>query len=226
MLRATHRALHWDREKSEAYAHAPAAVPRVPFGFALLAAGASSDEAEALCERLRPKRDEAAAVRAIAAMASVAAVLRRPDAKPSGVAVVLDRHPPAAVAAYAACEPDQIARQLALRYLEEWRHVRPMLSGRDLQELGVPAGPQVQRGLRLIRAARLDGWASDRGDERALALRFAKSIRDSSAASADLELQLDGELNRNPRRSPAPSAARRSRRDSRPSATGATAVTT
>ena len=53
------------------------------------------------------------------------------------------------------------------------------MSGADLQSLGVPAGPSLSRGLQLIRAAKLDGWAPDLADEQAIALRFAKSIRDS-----------------------------------------------
>ena len=191
VLRATHPSLHWDSAKSTAYGSPPAAVPHVPLGFALLAAGASSEDAESICARLRLKRDEAAAVRGLAAMAQVTDMLRRPDAKPSGIVVLLDRYPAAAVAAYAATAADSIARQLALRYLEEWRHVRPALSGRELRDLGVPQGPQVQRGLQLIRAARLDGWANDRGDERALALRFAKSIRDSGEANASVKLRLN-----------------------------------
>ena len=66
-----------------------------------------------------------------------------------------------------------------------------MLRGDELIEMGVPAGPQVQRGLQLVRAARLDGWAADRDDERALVLRFAKSIRDAGAAHAPIEFNLN-----------------------------------
>jgi hypothetical protein len=125
-------------------------------------------------------------------MRDIVRTLRRPGAKPSGVVVLLDRYPAAAVAAFAATCADSIAAQLSLRYLAEWRQVKPMLHGDDLARLGVPEGPQIQKGLQLIRAARLDGWASDEGDERALALRFAKRIRDSSAANADIELQVNG----------------------------------
>ena len=57
--------------------------------------------------------------------------------------------------------------------------------------MGVPAGPQVRRALQLLRAARLDGWATNRDDEQALALRFAKSIRDSADAKAQIELNLN-----------------------------------
>ena len=106
--------------------------------------------------------------------------------------VVLDRYPLAAVAAFSVTADDAIVRQLALRYLAEWRHVKPLLRGDDLIQMGVPEGPQVQRGLQLIRAARLDGWAEDEGDERALALRFAKSIRDSHAARGEIELHTNG----------------------------------
>jgi len=193
VLRATHEALQWEASKSRALAAPPATdVPRIPFGFALLAANASAANVDSVCERLRLPRHEATAVRGMAALAPLTDILRRPGAKPSGVVVLLDRIPVASVAAYAATASDAIARQLALRYLDEWRHVHPIFTGRDLLDLGVPAGPQVQRGLQLIRAARLDGWASDRGDEHALALRFAKSVRDSGEETPSVELHVNG----------------------------------
>jgi tRNA nucleotidyltransferase (CCA-adding enzyme) len=191
VLQATHSALHWSDEKTRALRSDPAQhVARVPFVFGLLAAGASPEDAASLIDRLRLTRDEAAAVRGVSALRSAGHMLRRPDVKPSGVVVLLDRYPPAAIAAYALTTGETIARQLALRYLDEWRHVRPLLRGDDLIGMGVPAGPQVHRGLQLIRAARLDGWAGDRAGERALVARFAKSIRDSRAATAPLELDL------------------------------------
>ncbi|MBI5285197.1 MAG: CCA tRNA nucleotidyltransferase [Chloroflexi bacterium] len=193
-LRTTHEALHWDASKSHALAERPATdVQRIPFGFALLTANVTAADIDSVCARLRLPRNEDAAVHGMAALAPLTDILRRPGAKPSGVVLLLDRVPAPSVAAYAATAPDAIARQLALRYLDEWRHVRPILSGRDLQDLGVPAGPQVQRGLQLIRAARLDGWAGDRGDERALALRFVKSIRDSGAEASGVEMRVNGE---------------------------------
>jgi tRNA nucleotidyltransferase (CCA-adding enzyme) len=191
VLQATHQALHWSAGKTRALHSEPARrLPAAPFGFALLAAGAPPDDAEAIVRRLRLKRAEAAAVRAVAALRAAGVMLRRPDVRPSGVVVLLDRYPAAAVAAYALTTGESIARQLALRYLDEWRHVRPLHRGDELIQMGVPAGPQVERGLQLIRAARLDGWAGERDDERALIARFAKSIRDSRAAPAALEFDL------------------------------------
>ncbi len=191
-LAAVHAALSWDAARTAALGY-PAArhAKRTNYGFALLALHATPEDAEAITARLRLKRDEAAAVSGIAALRRALDMLARPDAKPSGVALLLDRFPVAAVATLAAAD-DSIAGQTALRYLEEWRGERPILTGRDLQDMGVPVGPNIQRGLQLIRAARLDGWASDRGDEQALVLRFAKSIRDSGAMSATLDLKFNG----------------------------------
>lgn len=190
VLAAVHPALSWDARRTEAVEAARTAeADGVALGFALLAAGATAEEAEAIAGRLKLTREEAAAVRGVASLRAAAAMLRRPDAKPSGVVVVLDRYPAAAVRAFAATAEDAIAGQLALRYLEDWRQVKPILSGEDLIEMGVPEGPQVGRGLQLVRAARLDGWAADRDDERALVLRFAKSIRDSDAMRGRIDLK-------------------------------------
>ncbi len=190
-LRAIHDGLTWDEHRTAALG-APKDVPLLPFGFALLTVGATVKDAQAIAKRLRLRLDEAAAVVGLASMQATAATLRRPGAKPSGVTVLLDRYPAESVAAFAATTTDTIAGQVAGRYLAEWRFVRPLLRGDALMALGVPEGPQIQRGLRLIRAARLDGWAEDEGDERALALRFAKSIRDSSIVHSDVELHVNG----------------------------------
>jgi tRNA nucleotidyltransferase (CCA-adding enzyme) len=106
--------------------------------------------------------------------------------------VLLDRYPPASVAAFAAVSDDSIAASLALRYLGEWRRVRPRVRGDDVVALGVPEGPNVQKALQLVRAARLDGTARDLADERMLVLRFARSIRDAGVMTGDIELHSNG----------------------------------
>lgn len=189
-LAAIHAALRWDASASDA--STPSDIDRYAAGFALLAANATAPDADAIVARLRLTREQAAAVRGIVALRGIEAMLARAEAKPSGVVVLLDRYPATAVAALSAGAASPVARALAARYLAEWRHERPILRGDELQAMGVPAGPQVARGLALIRAARLDGWAQDRGDEQALVLRFAKSIRDSSAMLGHIDLDLDG----------------------------------
>jgi tRNA nucleotidyltransferase (CCA-adding enzyme) len=195
VLQAVHQSLSWSAQCSHALDVAERYAPRELAGFALQAHAASREDAEAIVERLMLTRGQSAAVRGMAAVGGAAATLERPDAKPSGVVVVLDRVPVAAVAAYASLHAGAIAGQLASRYLDEWRHVKPILTGADLQTLGVPAGPQIERGLQLIRASRLDGWAGDRGDEEALVRRFAKSIRDSRAMTSPLVMDPDERRN-------------------------------
>jgi tRNA nucleotidyltransferase (CCA-adding enzyme) len=191
-LRAIHRALRWTSGLAmPSGTHVGTSVGDTYF--ALLAAGASSSEVEEIVSRIKLKRTQAAALRGIVALRdTVAPMLRRPAIKPSGVALLLDRYPPPAVAAFAAREHDSIAGQLALRYLAEWRRVKPALDGHDLRSLGVPEGPQMAQALQLLRAARLDGTARDAGDERLLVARFVQSIRDASVMNATIEFPTNG----------------------------------
>ena len=78
----------------------------------------------------------------------------------------------------------QIAGALALdddaqynvqRYLRKWRHVRPVLKGRDLARLGVPPGPQVGSLLEDLREARLQERIRTRQEEEAFVKEWASS---------------------------------------------------
>ncbi|MGI9020673.1 MAG: CCA tRNA nucleotidyltransferase [Solirubrobacterales bacterium] len=59
------------------------------------------------------------------------------------------------------------------RYVAEWRHVRPSISGHDLIAVGVPEGPAVGRGLRAALRAKLAGDAPAREDELRVAIEAA-----------------------------------------------------
>jgi tRNA nucleotidyltransferase (CCA-adding enzyme) len=50
-------------------------------------------------------------------------------------------------------------------FLVNWRHVKPALTGDDLQSRGVPSGPRYKEILSKLRAARLDGELRSRDDE-------------------------------------------------------------
>jgi len=60
------------------------------------------------------------------------------------------------------------------RYLEEWRGVALEIGGEDLLATGVPEGPAVGRGLAAALRAKLDGEASGRDQELAVALKAAR----------------------------------------------------
>ncbi len=85
---------------------------------------------------------------------------------------LLSPRPVEAIEAFVLRAPARAARQ-ARRYLKEWRFVRPRLSGRDLQRLGVASGPAVGSTLNLLRAAKLDGDVTTKEDEVALVRKIA-----------------------------------------------------
>jgi tRNA nucleotidyltransferase (CCA-adding enzyme) len=190
-LQAIHPTIRWCAHHSDAGAELRGeAADTHACGFALLAAETSVEDALQIAERLSLAKEEAAAVRGMAGLRATADLLRRNEAKPSGVVTVLDRFPEVSIRAFAALTEDATLARVLHRYLDEWRDERPILTGHDLMALGVPEGPHIKRGLQLIRAARLDGWASDRDDERALIMRFAKSIRDSRAMNQPIDFKL------------------------------------
>jgi tRNA nucleotidyltransferase (CCA-adding enzyme) len=88
---------------------------------------------------------------------------------------------PAQIAAAARGQPLEVlavagalgAREPVGRWLDELRQVRLEITGDDLLAAGVPEGPAVGQGLEAALAAKLDGQASGRDDELAVALRAA-----------------------------------------------------
>ncbi|MDQ3768708.1 MAG: hypothetical protein M3370_04390 [Actinomycetota bacterium] len=77
----------------------------------------------------------------------------RAAGRPSEVRFLFDSEPVEAVALAGALG----AREHVRAYLDELRHVRLSITGRDLLAAGVPEGPEIGRRLRATLAARLDG---------------------------------------------------------------------
>ena len=61
------------------------------------------------------------------------------------------------------------------RYVSEWRHVRPAISGDDLIEAGVAQGPAIGQGLAAALRAKLDGEIEGREQELRVALDAARA---------------------------------------------------
>jgi tRNA nucleotidyltransferase (CCA-adding enzyme) len=193
VLAAVHPALSWTPRKSAALGKLLAlGDDRPDQELALMAADSTPAQAREITQRLDCSRRESDVIIGIVALGEMAHILRRPDVKPSGVVAALDRYPREAVRAFAAYSDDSRVERVMTEYLERWSNEAPILTGDDLLAMGIPEGPQVGRGLQLIRAARLDGWATDRDDERALILRFAKSIRDSRAMNQPIDFKFNG----------------------------------
>jgi tRNA nucleotidyltransferase (CCA-adding enzyme) len=93
-------------------------------------------------------------------------------AEPSAVAEVVDGAPPEAVVLAGAYG----AERAATDWLGRLRHIEPDISGHDLLDAGVPAGPAVGAGLRAALAAKLDGEAPDRAAQLKVACRVAGEV--------------------------------------------------
>lgn len=101
------------------------------------------------------------------------AFLEEPDLPPSGVCDRLNGISPEAVGAAAAAVDSPQMRQRLERYLTEWRHISPLLTGDDLIRMGIEPGRKIGAILRALRRARLDGRISSRDQEIALAREMA-----------------------------------------------------
>jgi len=98
--------------------------------------------------------------------------LDRPGLRPAKVFELLHGRSQAALLAAASLYTGPHARSNVALYLSLLRHVRCALSGRDLLQLGFSGGPALGRALSALRAARLNGEATTRQDELALARRL------------------------------------------------------
>jgi len=171
VLRAIHPALKLPTRLREALAERPQDVPLLPFGLAVLLRDAHRAAIRSCSARLGYRGPGARSLLDLPAVCRVLRVLSD-SMTPSRVAALLDPLAVTAVAAAALTAPDGLARDLALRYLREWRHQRPLLDGKSLRALGVPRGPAIGEVLRLLRDARLDGRVRDRSGEERLVRSF------------------------------------------------------
>ena len=135
----------------------------------LLVSSLPAEAAPALVRRLNMGADWARVVRDTLALRDIVGRLERSGLRPSEVDDLLRAYDEHALRAGAALASDDLAASWVRRYLDELRHVRPLLDGNDLLALGVARGPKVGELLRTLRCARLDGEVHTREDEVAYA---------------------------------------------------------
>ncbi len=139
----------------------PAARPVL---LALLVSSLAPEATPALMRRLNMGTDWARVTRDTIALRDVGGRLDRSELRPSEVDDMLSAYDEHALRASAVSNDDPAAAWVR-RYLDDLRHVRPLLDGHDLLALGVEEGPTVGKLLRALRLARLDGGVVTREDE-------------------------------------------------------------
>ena len=170
LLAALHPSLEIDQRGVEALLRAPAERP-APWDevcLCLLSWRSAERDVESLVERLAlPRRHERALHDAVK-LRALLPTLEKPNLPVSATVEMLEPLSIAAIWALNLRTESGPLRERTIRFLREWRHVRPFLGGRALKRLGVPEGPDLGALLRRLRAARLDGLTRSREDEVAL----------------------------------------------------------
>ncbi len=135
--------------------------------------GVATDRLAALLDRLAFPAVPRNLILAAATRARALASAMEDAGQPSEIAAVAAGAPAELVALAGALGPAAAAR----RWLDELRHVRLQIDGRDLLEAGIPQGPALGAGLAAARAARLDRGAG-REEQLTEALRGAAGSQD------------------------------------------------
>jgi len=154
--------------------HAPASALPLSY-WCLLAPTITPDEVPSLGQRLSLNRRERETLSSFAHIRDLTSFLAMKRVMPSKVAEALDSQPEAAVWAMAALSPPLVRRRL-VRYLREWRWVRPSLRPSDMLALGIPRGPGMREVMALLRAARLDGRVHNLEGEKDLLRRWLSRV--------------------------------------------------
>ena len=132
----------------------------------ILAFGLTDTDKTAFAERLRLPIRLAQAVEDTASVQGILPRLRSAeDVRNSEIYTMLRALDEAAILGCAFREGNSRAGRRLTLYLDELRHIKPMLNGDELLALGVPQGPQIGELLQFLLIARLDGQVKTRQDE-------------------------------------------------------------
>ncbi|MEW6143259.1 MAG: CCA tRNA nucleotidyltransferase [Chloroflexota bacterium] len=175
VLQKLHPSLRADRWLSTKYRLARnTAVPPLlrTIYTALLVSRLNPGECEAFLSRLNFPSHTARIVRDTVRLRQLSIELRAPRLKPSRIYKLVNDYDGVAVNIAALATNSSTERNRLRLYLDRLRHIQVSLGGRDLQMLGVPAGPPVGLVLRKLLTARLDGKLKSRKDEEDFVRRY------------------------------------------------------
>jgi tRNA nucleotidyltransferase (CCA-adding enzyme) len=143
--------------------------PSIALYLALLTYRLDSEKNEQLISRFNLPKALAQTLRDTAGLKAQLGLLDSPGLTHSSLYRLLDGYSlPAVTANLVACD-SLVACQRIQLFLDNLRHVRPLLTGKDLVRMGVAPGPRVKDLLRLLQDARLDGRITTREGEEEMA---------------------------------------------------------
>lgn len=102
--------------------------------------------------------------------------LDKSSLKPSEIYYLLREYEPLAIQANAIASGSSIVHRHLQLFLTKLRYVRTSLDGEELKKLGISAGPEMGKVLRILHAAKLDGEVRTKADEKKLALSLSPKL--------------------------------------------------
>ncbi len=141
--------------------------PKPPFALylALLTCPLAEEGIEQLISYLHPDRLTARVLRESNELRAKADVLSGPNLTPAELYQTLHGYNPLAVEVVYIESNDATVWQHIDFYENFLRKIRPLLTGKDIQKMGVPEGPEIRVTLEKLLEARLNGNVKTREDE-------------------------------------------------------------
>ena len=102
----------------------------------------------------------------------VARLLKAQSAGPARMAALLRDEPVEVLFLVSLLSENKAVVEIVEKYLKDWSRVKPLISGHDLQKMGIPRGPLYREIIDAMRDARLNGQVETKEDELVLAEKF------------------------------------------------------
>ncbi|XUX00538.1 MAG: CCA tRNA nucleotidyltransferase [Dehalogenimonas sp.] len=172
LLATWHPSLKGDAWLTEACAKARSLTekPHPDVYLALLAWCLTASQKEEFIASLRFTKAQTRVLRDSETISRNAEKLASPQAKPSAVFALLHSLSADALTAAKCAIGSDTARRNIDHFVNEWRHISPVLTGEDLKKLGVSQGPDLKSVLETLRDLRLNGVISSREQEETFVL--------------------------------------------------------
>jgi tRNA nucleotidyltransferase (CCA-adding enzyme) len=132
---------------------------------ALLAYRLNVEETGQLISYLRLRKSVSQILRDTGSLKSRIDLLGNPDIMSSAIYNILHGYSQTAITANSLATDSDTIQQHINGYLNRLRHVKPALTGKDLQKMGITPGPHMKEVLRKLHEARLDNKVTSRADE-------------------------------------------------------------
>ncbi len=146
-------------------------LPLVELYLALMTYPLAKEETKHLISYLRLPKSLARTLRDSISIKAKLQSLADPELSPSGIYHLLYDYSPPAIIANSLASDSPVAHQQIQLFLDKLRYVKPVLTGNDLQKMGIARGPQMKEILNLLHEARLDGKVTTKQGEEELVKR-------------------------------------------------------